>query len=85
VKIVMVENSVGCHMNYDITTVDCGGLCRKSHELDTGGDIFILNNSKNCNCVEISISWILQESENIFLMWRELYEGNSYLFPLPFP
>jgi hypothetical protein len=22
VKIVMVENSVGCHMNYDITTVE---------------------------------------------------------------
>jgi hypothetical protein len=63
-------------MPHELRHNDSGELCRKSHELDTGGDIFILNDSKNGDCVEISICWILQESENIFLMWRELYEGN---------
>jgi hypothetical protein len=44
-----------CRMPHELRHNDCGGLCRKSHELDTGGDLFILTNSKNGDSIDISI------------------------------
>ncbi len=38
-----------CRMPHELRHNDCGGLCRKSTELDHDGgrDLFILKNSKN--------------------------------------
>ncbi len=44
-----------CRMPNELKYNDCGGLCQKSHELDTGGDLFILTNRKNGDGIDLSI------------------------------